>query len=228
MKLIPTSIKNLFNKMFRRDKAAAQPAPASMETAVAVPTAEEQAKIAFEKAAARKAEYQAQRLASLNIFKSQEGVYTLNMDISAPSVGPKDTAFGGQNMVMVTSRDADFYLVLIGNTPLAGTKALATSIENHMIDKFGLDVGKVYFKMKNENFYIDGYDQFTGLPSGGQYQIVLVPEDVQWKPPTYVPPARPALPESCPLISMPALPPWLYAKLNPNQPPKPNPFMPKG
>ena len=114
----------------------------------------------------------------------------------------------------------------VANAPLAGTRDLANAIENHMIKHLGLDVGKTYFKMKNENFYIDGYDAFTGLPAGSSYQMVLVPEGNNWRPPVMVPPARKAVPESSSLLSKPVLPPWLQQKLANGNKPKP-PAAPK-
>ena len=135
------------------------------------------------------------------------------MNIAYPSA----TANG--LLVTASSRDADFYVMLMGNTPLAGTKSLATAVENHMKTNFDIATAKIYFKMKNENFDIDGQDAFTGLPSGDTYQIVVVPQGVKWKPPIFVPAPRKALDESCPLLSMPALPPYLYQKINGTAPP---------
>ncbi|HYD19424.1 MAG TPA: hypothetical protein VEF76_13190 [Patescibacteria group bacterium] len=205
MKLIPQRLKNLFT---RKSKKAAQPAPAAFETAVAPEPVIE---------APKQPSLQEKRLPRLNAFKSENGVYTLGLDIQRPVSG----VMGDKTMVMVNNREADIYLMLVGNSPLAGARHVANAIEEHMIKHFGLDVGKTYFKMKNENFYIDGYDAFTGLPPGGQYQVVLVPEGNNWKPPVMVPPARKALPESSPLLSAPVLPPWLQRKLADANKPKP-------
>ena len=217
MKLVPQSIKNLFNKLFRRTPkdVVAVAAPAAVETAA--PAAVETV-VETPVPVKPDTKWEDKRRETLEIFKSAEGVYTFDMEVGRAKPGP-----GGQLVLPVISRAADYYLVLMGNTPLAGTKSTSISVEDYMNKSFNIDTAKVFFKMKNENFYIDGQDAFTGLPAGTTYQIVVVPAGVKWKPPVYVPPARKALEESCPLISMPALPPYLYQKLNGSQPPKPKP-----
>lgn len=210
MKLIPQRLKDLFTRKSKKD---ASPAPASVETAVATPEPVVEAP--------KEPSVQEKRLSRLNLFKSEEGVYTFNLDITQPS-----GVLGDKTMLMVSNRDTDLFVAMIGHSPLAGTRDLANAIENHMIKHLGLDVGKTYFKMKNENFYIDGYDAFTGLPAGSSYQMVLVPEGNNWRPPVMVPPARKAVPESSSLLSKPALPPWLQQKLANGNKPKP-PAAPK-
>lgn len=210
MKLIPQSIKNLFNKLFRRAPKAepavvvAAPAPAVVEVK-----------------APEKPAWLKKRAKNLEEFKSEKGVYTFELDIG------RATESNGQFMTMITSHDAELYMALTGYSALSPTKALANSIEQHLKKNFDIGARKIYFKMKDENFYIDAQDSFTGLPFGTTYQIVVVPENIKWKPPVFVPPARKALADSCPMISMPALPPYLHQKLTGGQPPKPNPFAPK-
>lgn len=212
MKLIPQSIKNLFNKLFRRaPKPAAQPTPAAVAAvapvavAPAAPTAEQ---IAFR---------QGERRRRLESSRSSDGVYTFNLDISRQG----STRFDN-HMVMVNSRQADAYLLLTGPSVLAGVKSLADAMESHLKETAGIEAARVFIKMKGEKFYIDAKDEYIGLPPGDLYQVVVVPKGVNWKPPVYVPSARKAPAETCPMISMPALPAWLYRKLN-GEPPPPKP-----
>lgn len=210
MKLIPQSIKNLFNRLFKRAPKA-EPVVAAVAPAPAV----------VEVKAPEKPAWLKKRAKTLDQFKSDKGVYTFELDISRPA----PTA--GQMTMMITSHDAELYMTFTGNASLAVAKTLGNTIENHLKKNFDIGAKKIYFKMKDENFYVDALDAFTGLPSGNTYQIVVVPENVKWKPPVYVPPPRKALAESCPIISPPPLPQYLHQKLFGAQQPKPNPFMPK-
>ena len=210
MKLIPQRLKDLFTRKSKKDAVAT---PASVETAVATPEPVVEAP--------KQPTLQEKRLQRLTTYKSEEGVYTFNIDITQPN-----GVMGDKTMLMVSNRDTDLFVAMIGHSPLAGTRDLANAIEEHMIKHLGLDVGKTYFKMKNENFYIDGYDAFTGLPAGSSYQMVLVPEGNNWRPPVMVPAARKAVPDTCPLLSKPTLPPWLQQKLSNGNKPKP-PVAPK-
>lgn len=209
MKLIPQSIKNLFNKLFRRTpKPAAQPAPAAVaDTApvVAAPAAPTAEQIAYRQATRRR---------RLESARSSDGTYTFNLDISRQG----STRFDN-HMVMVNSRQADAYLLLTGPSVLAGVKSLADKLEAHLKDTAGIEAARTYIKMKGEKFYIDAKDEYIGLPPGDLYQVVVVPKGVNWKPPVYVPAPRKAPPETCPMIGMPALPAWLYRKLNGEAPP---------
>jgi hypothetical protein len=160
MKFIPDSIRNKFKGKGKKDEAPA--AAATPEVA----------------APAEKPWTPPNRMSELSTYKTKDGVYEMNLEIIIPNA-----PINGQFVHMCKSRDNDFQFALIGPSPLSQAKTVATAIENEMFKQYGLDVGKTYFKRFDAEFYIDGYCEFTGLPPGDGFKMILVPEGSTWEPP---------------------------------------------
>ncbi|MEZ0262637.1 MAG: hypothetical protein ACAH80_16650 [Alphaproteobacteria bacterium] len=118
------------------------------------------------------------RTSELAPLKNEAGFYEISLDIQIPN-----TPVNGQFVHMCKSNDVEFSLALIGPSPLSQAKTVATGIENAFYKQYGLDVGKTYFKRFDAPFYIDGYCEFTGLPPGNGFKMILVPEGSTWEPP---------------------------------------------
>jgi hypothetical protein len=202
MKFIPDRLKRIFS---RKSRKAETPAPAAAETALP-PAAEPQP--------AKKYTIQDARRAELERYKTPEGNFLLDLDISIPG-----GAYKGQLVHMIRSYQSDFLLALVGPSPFSQCKTVAMAVEEHMDRAFGFDVGKVYFKHKDGDFWIDGYDQIVGLPPGGDFRIVLVPEGSDWRP-EIVMPAQYPIPGTNTVLQHPAtltepyMPPWQLLMIN--------------
>jgi hypothetical protein len=178
MKFIPDRIRKLFSKKSRKQKIET-PAPAAVEAAPApapAPVAE-----------TPKAKPVPDRTHELAPYKTAEGNYLIDLDVTI--LGKNN----GQFVHMLTSHQTEFQLALVTPQYLSGVKAVATQVEEHMHKTFGLDVGHVFFKRMDANFYFDGYDELLGLPPGNGFQLVLVPEGSNWRP-QFAPPPLHAIP----------------------------------
>lgn len=204
MRFIPRKIKNLFTRKSKKaqKEAIAVPAAAAAEAAAPAP---DEAKI--RQAAEKRRARQEKKLESLARSKTGDGIYALDLDIGQPS-----PAYDGRTMVMVSSREADYYRAFIGSGALAGGNRVAQDLKEFLKEECGLDSGKAYLRLKNEKFYLHAEDEYIGLPPGDAYQILIVPEGVKWKPPVYVPARRAAPAGSDPLLQPPLLPPYLRAQ----------------
>jgi hypothetical protein len=183
------SLKKLFSRKSKKQKAEAQPAAA--ETSAAAPAPEpvpapepEQPKAPAPDPLAR--------------FKEPEGYYLLNLNVSVQNKSPD-----GKYLHMISNRDTDFLLAIVGNQYLPSVKMIATEVENFLYKDIGFDVGHTYFKRKDANFFFDGYDQILGLPPGDGFQLVLVPEGSDWKP-QFAPPPMRAIPGTSTVFQHPA------------------------
>jgi hypothetical protein len=162
MKFIPDGIRKMFKGKSKKDgetasAAAPAPEPAAPDVKDWKPP---------------------NRTSELALLKTKDGVYEVSLDIQIPNA-----PVNGQFIHMCKSNDADFQLALIGPSPLSQAKTVATGIENAFYKEYGLDVAKTYFKRIDAEFYIDGYCEFTGLPPGNGFKMVLVPEGSTWEPP---------------------------------------------
>jgi hypothetical protein len=162
MKFIPDSIRKMFKGKSAKDGETAAP------TVAPAPAPEPEVP----------AWTPPNRTSELALLKTKDGIYEMSLDIQIPN-----TPVNGQFVHMCKSNDADFQLALIGPSPLSQAKTVATGVENAMFKEYGLDVAKTYFKRIDAEFYIDGYCEFTGLPPGNGFKLVLVPEGNSWEPP---------------------------------------------
>jgi hypothetical protein len=167
------SLRNLFKRKSKKEQAAPpQAAETSAPTETPV-TPQETPK-------------RPSRLAELERYKQPEGYYLLDLKVGVPG------AFGGQYMHMIDSPETDFKVALSDPRYLAGCKTVAMQVEEFLDRAYQLDVGHVYYKRKDANFFFDGYDELLGLPPGDGFQLVLVPEGTDWKP--FCPPPLYAIP----------------------------------
>ena len=165
----------------------------------------------------RRNAYLGKRQGSIEHLRSEDGVYSIDLNIGYTGVDGQ-----GKKMLMITNQDARFTRIFSGHRTLASMKALAMELEEHMREEFGVKTGRMYFKLKDQKFYLHSNDDFIGLPPGQPYQAVIVPEGVAWKPPVFVPGARKAAAGASPMLEPPTLPPYLRANPNnPLSPPKP-------
>lgn len=222
MGFIPKKIKAVFTrKSKKKEPEALDPeaiAEAQRKVAEAAAAAEA-ARIAEEQRAAqeRRNAYHTKRQGNIEHLRSDEGVYSLDLDIGYTGIDGH-----GKKMLMISNQDARFTRIFSGHRTLASTKALAMELEEHMREEYGVKAGHVYFKLKDQKFFIHANDDFLGLPPGQPYQAVIVPEGVKWKPPVFVPGARKAAAGTSPMLEPPTLPPYLRANPNnPLSPPKP-------
>lgn len=180
MKFIPDSIK----KMFKGKSQKADEAPAATPEPPA-PTVKDWTP--------------PNRTNELALLKNEAGFYEISLDILIPN-----NPVNGQFVHMCKSNDVEFSLALIGPSPLSQAKTVATGIENAFYKQYGLDVAKTYFKRFDADFYIDGYCEFTGLPPGNGFKMILVPEGSTWEPPAgTVMPALTAQPGSSVVLQHP-------------------------
>ncbi|MEZ0224716.1 MAG: hypothetical protein ACAH83_09200 [Alphaproteobacteria bacterium] len=168
------SLKNLFKRKSKKEQAA--PPPAAEASAPAeTPAAPKQ-----------EAPWRPSRLTELERFKQPEGYYLIDLKVGVPG------AFGGQHMHMIDSPETGFLLALSDPRYLAGCKTVAMEVEEYLNRVYQLDVGHVYYKRRDANFFFDGYDELLGLPPGDGFQLALVPEGTDWKP--FCPPPLYAIP----------------------------------
>lgn len=175
MKFIPDRLKKLFSRKSAKPEAET-PAPAAVVETPA-PTPEP----VKERAPPRN------RMGELSMRQTAEGNYLLDLDVKI--LGQHN----GNTLHMISNRDTGFQLALLTPQYLSGVKTVSTHAEDHMYNTFGFDVGHVFFKRKDANFHFDGYDELLGLPPGDGFQLLLVPEGSNWRPP-YAPPCRYAIP----------------------------------
>ncbi|TAL27089.1 MAG: hypothetical protein EPN97_18190 [Alphaproteobacteria bacterium] len=165
------SLKNLFRRKGKKEEA---PPPAAPETAAPAPVKEEPPK-------------RPSRLGELDLYKEPEGYYLINLNVGVPA------NVNGHYMHIMKSPETGFMLADSDPRYLAGCKTVAMQVEEFMERVYQLDVGHVYYKRKDANFFFDGYDELLGLPPGDGFQMVLVPEGSEWKP-SFCPPPLYAIP----------------------------------
>lgn len=169
------SLKGLFNRKKKKEEAASQPAVAETPAPAEPPVAPKQ-----------EAPHRPSRLAELDRYKQPEGYYLINLNVKVPG------AFGGQHMHMIESPETGFLLALTDPRYLVGCKTVAMEVEEHLNRVYQLDIGHVYYKRKDADFFFDGYDELLGLPPGDGFQLVLIPEGSDLKP--FCPPPLYAIP----------------------------------
>lgn len=168
------SLRNLFKRKSKKEEVA--PPPAVAETGPVEPPP-----VVKDEAPTRPS-----RLAELDRYRQPEGYYLLDLKVGVPG------AYGGHHMHMIENPETGFLLAVTDPRYLAGCKTVAVQVEEYLNRVYQLDVGHVYYKRKDANFFFDGYDELLGLPPGDGFQLVLVPEGHDWKP--FCPPPLYAIP----------------------------------
>ena len=203
MKFIPQRLKNIFSrKSKKKGKPVPPPVPAALEGAGAAtaPASQQTAPAIPEKPKPFRKEE------DLRFHKQDEGCYLLDMDIKFVTQ-MKEEPHKGKNLIMVTSKEIDLYLAYINSGPLVSAKALAAIVQETVGKNFGMEDTTVYFRTRPTReqptpYHLDPADDFTGLPpAGGQFQIVLIPKDCDWRPFTSAPRKTP--PGTSPLLRPP-------------------------
>ena len=186
MKFIPDRIKKLFSRKSRKQNAKT-PAPAAVEAAPAPAPIPEPPK----------AKPVPDRTAELAPFRTAEGNYLLDLNVGIL------TRNNGQYVHMIANPETEFQLMLVAPQYLSSVKAVATQVEDHIHQTYGLDVGHVFYKRKDANFHFDGADELLGLPPGDGFQILLVPQGSNWRP-QFAPPPMFAIPGTGTVLQHPA------------------------
>ncbi len=70
------------------------------------------------------------------------------------------------------------------NLELISTNTISASVDVSAQLNFKMNNVKVFFKEKNSDVAIDGNDKNAEIPEGTDYQIILVPEECDWRPKT--------------------------------------------